>query len=192
MIKPSAFCAILISALAMAAAGCGYHLSGTVDPDSEYHSTTLYRPDVHTVAVPIFANRSFYQGVEFRLTKAIINTLEAQSPYKVAPKERADTILEGEITNVRLQTISNNVTSAVSQEQMYSIVVRFTWRDLRDGKILAQRLEFEQTAPFYPTLGEDQFVGEQLNIERLSLAIVQQLESDWGVHKTPDDAAANP
>ncbi|HZK81000.1 MAG TPA: LptE family protein [Humisphaera sp.] len=164
----------------VALGGCGYHLSGNAENDPGYKWHTLYRDDVHTVAVPIFGNRTFYQGAEFRLTKSIIGQLESQSPYKVVPKERADTILEGEITGARLRTVSNNNVSAVPQEQIYQLVVRFTWRDLRTGKILAQRDDFEQTAPFYPTLREDQFIGEQLNIERLSLAIVEELQADWG------------
>jgi hypothetical protein len=52
---------------------------------------------------------------------------------------------------------------------------------LRSGKILVRRESFEQTAPLYPTLGEDQFVAEQQNIERLALAIVQELQADWGL-----------
>jgi len=160
--------------------GCGYHLSGNAENDPSYRWPTLYRDDVRTIAVPIFANRTYYQGVEFRLTKAVINQIEAQSPYKVAPRERADTILEGEIMAARMNTLSNNRTSAVPQEQIYSLIVRFTWKDLRTGKILKQRHDFEQSAPFYPTLGEDPFVGEQENIERLALAIAQELQADWG------------
>jgi hypothetical protein len=166
--------------ITVALSGCGYHLSGTPDTDPNYHFKTLYRDDVQSVAVPIFANRTYYQGAEFRLTKAIIGQLEGQSPYKVVPKERADTILEGEIINARINTLSENRISAVPQEQIYALVVKFTWRDLRSGKILVKRQSFEQTAPYYPTLGEDQFVGQQQNIERLALAIVQELQADWG------------
>lgn len=171
---------VALALLATSLAGCGYHLSGVGENDANYKWHTLYRDDVKTVAVPIFANRTFSQGVEFRLTKAVINQLEAQSPYKVAPKERADTILEGEVTRTRLRTISNNRVSATPQEQLFAITVRFTWRDLRSGRVLVERRDFEQTAPFYPTLGEDPFVGEQENIERLALAIVQELQADWG------------
>ena len=172
--------------LALSLCGCGYNISGVGENDPNYKWHTLYRDDVHTVAVPTFTNLTYDQGVEFRLTKAVINQLEAQSPYKVVPKERADTILEGEITLARMRTLSNNRSSTVPQEQMYSLIVRFTWRDLRTGQILASRRDFEQTAPFYPTLGEDPFVGEEQNLERLALAIVQQLQADWGT--TKDDA----
>ncbi|HZL36096.1 MAG TPA: LptE family protein [Tepidisphaeraceae bacterium] len=174
---------ILLTLGTVSLCGCGYQISGSGRNDPGYQWKTLYRDDVRTVAVPTFGNRSFSQGFEFRLTKAVINQIEAQSPYKVVPREEADTILEGEITGVRMRTTSDNYVAAVPQEQMYSILVRFTWRDLRTGKILVERHDFEQTAPFYPTLGEDPFVGEQSNIERLALAIVQELQADWGSKK---------
>jgi hypothetical protein len=174
----------VLAPLCMALAGCGYHMSNMGEPEASYKWNTLYRDDVKTVAIPIFANRTYFQGVEFRLTKAIINDLEAYSPYRVAPRERADTILEGEVERVRVRTISNNRVSAVPQEQMYTVVVRFTWRDLRTGKILVHREDFEQSAPFYPTLGEAQFEGQQQNIEHLALAIVQALQADWGTKES--------
>ena len=55
----------------------------------------------------------------------------------------------------------------------------FTWKDLRTGKILVERRRFEQSTTYYPTLGEGQFVGSQQNVERLALAIVQEMQADW-------------
>lgn len=161
--------------------GCGYTISN--DPataTADYHNPTLYRKDVKTVAVPIFTNHTYYRGIEFNLTKAIINQLEEQSPYKVVSRDEADTILEGEITRVHVQTSSNNVYTGLPQEQLYIIAVDFRWKDLRTGKMLVQRHDFEQTAPYYPTLGEAQFFGSQENIEKLALAIVQEMQDDWG------------
>ncbi|MDB5174546.1 MAG: hypothetical protein JWO87_2837 [Phycisphaerales bacterium] len=174
---------IIPALLALATSGCGYHMSGVGESDASFHNKTLYRDDVRTVAVPIFSNRTRYTGIEMPLSKAVINQLEAQSPYKVVPQERADTILEGEITGVRISTTSNNRVSAVPQEQIYSLIVKFTWRDLRNGQIYTQRTNFEQTAPYYPTLAEDRWVGEQQNVERLALAIVQELQAEWGTGK---------
>jgi outer membrane lipopolysaccharide assembly protein LptE/RlpB len=179
--------ALLAVLFALPLAGCGYHMSGNTDNEPNYRWHTLYRGDVSTVAVPIFGNRTYYQGMEFRLTKSIISQLEGQSPYKVVPKERADTLLEGEIIAARLQTLSNNRISSVPQEQLLLFIVRFTWRDLRSGKILVQRQSFEQTAPYYPTLGEDQFVGQEQNLEKLALAIVQELQADWGIAPPLDE-----
>jgi len=172
-------------------AGCGYHWAGDANAiEPGYGWKGLYRDDVKTVAVPIFTNRTFYRGVEFDLSKAVINQIESRTPYKVAQKDRADTVLEGEIIRVGVQTLSRNQFNALPQEQLYSITVNFTWKDLRSGKILATRHFFEQTAPYYPTLGEDQFAGNQENVERLALAIVEQLQAEWG--NTKSDGAAPP
>src|SRR5215213_729468 len=111
-------------AAVMACGGCGYQQSGSMDnaaPGYEYSS--LYRTDVRTVAVPIFTNKTYYRGVEFYLTKAIVGNVEAQTPYKVVPQERADTILTGEITRVRARTISDDRQTAIPQEQLYLVTI---------------------------------------------------------------------
>src|SRR3954469_20483521 len=134
--------------------GCGYNKPGDPSGSSWYQWKSLYRQDVRSVAVPIFKNKSFERGVEFALSKALVNALEANTPYKVAPRERADTVLEGEVQDVRLRTVSNDSRAAIPQEQLYVVRVNFVWKDMRTGRVLCQRENFEQTASFYPTLGE--------------------------------------
>jgi hypothetical protein len=172
--------AAALGAFATSLCGCGYQQTGsTANATGGYRWSTLYRGDVHSVAVPIFANKTYYRGYEFNLTKAVVNQLELRSPYKVMPKERADTILEGEIDHVRVRTLGLSRTAIIPQEQLLEFSVNFTWRDLRTGKIYVKRQDFRQTAQYYPTLGEGQSVGEQQDVERLALAIVEQLEADW-------------
>lgn len=165
---------------AMALSGCGYNQAGdaTTD-DGGYRWKSLYRQDVQTVAVPIFTNKSFRQGVEFNLSKAVVNQLEAHTPYKVVSRDRADTILEGEITSIDVNTLSDDYNLDIPQEQMMTLRINFIWKDLRSGRILVERKAFEQTAAFYPTLGEGQFVGNQQAVERLAIGIVQELQADW-------------
>ena len=171
--------AISLAAAGLAVAGCGYQQSGSsANAPAGYKWSSLYRGDVRTVAVPIFGNRTFYRGLEFSLSKAVATQLEMRAPYKIVPREQADTVLEGEVVRVRLRTLSEGV-GAVPQEQLYNVAVNFTWRDLRTGTIIVQRKEFEQAATWYARLGEGQFVAEQQNVERLALAIVQELEAPW-------------
>jgi len=144
-----------------------------------YRWDSTYRKGIHTVAVPIFTSKSYYRGAEFGVTEALIKALEANTPYKVVPKERADTILEGEILEVRLSTLSEDIHSAIPQEQLLALTVNFTWKDLRTGRILVSRRGWEQASTFYPTLGEGQFEGAQSATEKLALAIVHELEGDW-------------
>ena len=164
-------------------AGCGYSWSdngSSFAPQESRASNGIYRQNVSTVAVPIFINTTYARGLELPLTKAVINNLEAHTPYKVVPEERADTILEGRITYAGTNLLSRSPFNALPQEQLSLIIVNFTWKDLRTGQILTERRSFQQTAPYYPTLGEDPYLGQQDAIEKLSLAIVEQLEAPWG------------
>lgn len=162
-------------------AGCGYEQSGNYDnpPRNGYQWHSLYREDIQSVAVPIFGNKNFSRGVEFKLSKAIIQQLESHSPYKVVPKNRADTILEGELKSVDIQTLSRGFNTNIPQEQLMILTVDFTWKDLRTGQILLERKNFQQTASYYPTLGEDEFVGQQQAVEKLARDVAQQLEAEW-------------
>ena len=44
----------------------------------------------------------------YSLTRIGRKQIEAETPYKVVPKERADTVLEGEIMDISLRTISSD------------------------------------------------------------------------------------
>lgn len=167
---------LLLLACALLLAGCGYQ-GGSGSTGYKWRS--LYRQDVQSVAVPIFTNRSFERGVEFRLTKALVSQLEATTPYKVMPRERADTILEGEIVSATVNPMSHDRRTNLPQEQLLLLRVNFTWKDLRTGRILVQQKDFEQATTYYPTLGEGQFVGTQHAVDNLAVGIVQALASDW-------------
>ena len=169
---------LLVLALVSLCTGCGYSRTGS-DPQGGYQWRSLYREDVKTVAVPIFATRSFHRGVEISLTNALARQIESQSPYKVVPRERADTVIEGEIVDVAIDTVGTDVNTAIPQEQLYLVTVNFTWKDLRTGRVLVDRRNFQQTTAYYPTLGEGRFVGSQQAVERLALGIVQEMQADW-------------
>jgi hypothetical protein len=158
------------------AGGCGYR-SG--DTSGGYKWSSLYRPDVRTVAVPIFSSKSFDRGVEFALSKAVVNQIEATTPYKVVDRDRADTVLEGQVVDASLNPLSTDPDAGIPQEQLLSLTVDFTWKDLRNGQVLVERRGFAQTATYYPTLGEGRFVGRQQALEKLAVAIVQELQTDW-------------
>jgi lipopolysaccharide assembly LptE-like protein len=156
-------CALQLAALS----GCGY----------QWRSP--YREDIKTVAVPVFVNRTYYRGLEVTLSQAVIEDIETHTPYKVVPKERADTILEGEITAAKTATLGISPQTALPQEQEFDVEVSFTWKNLRTGQIMVQRKNFDEKASYYPTLGEDPSVGSQSAVEKLALSVVQELQADW-------------
>jgi Lipopolysaccharide-assembly len=164
-----------------AISGCGYQESGVNNSNvtSGYQWHSLYREDIKTVAVPVFVNRTYQRGIETSLSRAIVQDIETHTPYKVVPKERADTILEGEIVGAKLETLGVSPQTALPQEQEFDIQVTFTWKNLKTGEIMVQRKNFDEKASYYPTLGEDPSVGSQTTVEKLALSIVQELQADW-------------
>jgi hypothetical protein len=168
----SIFAAVLLFAMV---GGCSWQ-SGS---DSGWHWGTTYRQDIHSVAVPVFTSKDFRRGVESQLSEALVKKIEEFTPYKVEPKERADTILEGEIVSITPSTLSLNPFTATPQEQEYSIIVDFTWKDLRTGKILVSKINFEQATTYFPYLGEGQYIASQNSVEKLALGIVNEMAGPW-------------
>ncbi len=159
------------------ALGC---LSGCAsDSQTGWHWGSVYREDIHSVAVPVFTSKDYRRGVESQLTDSLVKKIEEYTPYKVEPRDRADTVLEGEIVAITPSTLSLNPYTATPQEQEYSIIVNFTWKDLRTGKILLSRQGFEQATTYFPSLGEGQYVASENAVEKLALGIVNEMEGPW-------------
>lgn len=173
--------ALFLSALLVT--GCGYSSAGQgANADAKpsgYTWGSTFRKDVRTVAIPAFGTKSFQRGDEILLSQALVAQIESRTPYKVVPAERADTILEGVVTSAGSGTVSISPFNALPQEQTYTISVDFTWKDLRTGQVLVERRNFDQTATYYPTLGEGRFTGKQQVAEALAGSIVDELQGDW-------------
>jgi hypothetical protein len=152
--------------------GCGYS-------SNSYNWGGLYRADISTMAVPVFQTRSFARGEEIALTQALINQIEQRTPYKVVPRDQAETVLEGIVTQSRVTTISNDSITALPQEQLYNITIDFVWKDLRTGRVIVERRGFRQSSTFYSTLGEGRNRGSQTAVEGLASSIVTELQRDF-------------
>src|SRR5262245_24704325 len=65
-----------------------------------YTTRPNYDCAIRTVRVPIFKNETYRQGLEFKLTDAVIREIEAKTPWKVVPAWRAaDAELTGKIVS---------------------------------------------------------------------------------------------
>ncbi len=181
MTNASFYKRLAAAGLILGLVGCGYSNKpvSASGPAAGYTQGSLYRAGVRTVAVPIFSTRSFSRGDEIALTQAVVNQIESRTPYKVVDRQRADTILEGQVLLTAQSAVSSDTHTSIPQEQLYSLSVDFTWKDLRTGKIIVERRNFEQSSAFYPTLGEGRPTGRQLTVEQLAAAIVDELQADW-------------
>jgi len=159
--------AVLLAGIATS--GCGYTQGG------------LYPSDINTVAVPIFQNKTFEQGLEFEVTEAIIKEIELRTPYKVVSSTSADTIIEGNIIAVRRNRLSQDSDFGLIQEYEYVIHVNVEWKNVRTGKTLRRRDNLQSVGRAVPGgfANEPVEVGQHEATQRLAHNVVAIMRADW-------------
>ena len=146
-----------------------------------YSHPSLFPDDVRTVAVPIFDNRSFYQGIERDITEAVIKEIELRTPYKVVDRSRADTLIKATITRVDQVRLNRRHTGGLPQEQELRVRLDFAWQDLRTGRTLRERSGFEAVGRYIPAqpVAEPYQVGQHQASQRLAQQIVTVIGAQW-------------
>ncbi|HVP10521.1 MAG TPA: LPS assembly lipoprotein LptE [Phycisphaerae bacterium] len=159
----------------LVSAGCGY----SADREKVIRTANSKNERIRTVALDIFQTKEFRRDLETQLTEALAKRIEGETPFKLAKKDRADTILTGEIIEVRQATIGRDFRTVTPRETAATVVVSFQWKDLRTGEVLMDRPRFVQTVDYVKPLGEDFYHASQRAMDRLAERIVEQMESDW-------------
>ena len=126
---------IALVACALPFGGCGYSLRGNL-PDH-----------LKTVAVPVFGNRTSVPAVENFLTNAVVNAFATNGRLRVTSVDRADSILEGEITGYSLQSIAYDAAANIRQFRL-TVTLNLRFRDVRRNEVLFQRGGYSDRADF--------------------------------------------
>jgi hypothetical protein len=168
-------CLALLGPLALAATGCD------TAPTEGYAVHDPYSSKYRTVAVATFQNRSFLTGLEGDIAEATVKAIQARTPMRVTGEARADTVLRGTITDVRLVEISKDPATGLANEMMLKVTVDFEWVDLATGKAIAARNGFVTSALFVPSrpAREPIELGRFAVVEQLALDLVDQMQSAW-------------
>ncbi len=151
------------------------------DPAVGYSSKSVYPTNVRTVAVPIFASKSYTRDVEFELTDALIKEIESRTPYKVTSEDHADTVILGRIVAIELTRLSKSPFTGLAEEVVVGVTIDFTWKDLRNNRVLVERRAFASHGLFVPSRpsGEPIEIGQFGAVQQLAQDIVGELRSDW-------------
>ncbi len=168
--------AAVIGGLALVAmSGCAS------DPTQGYSFASPYDENVRTVAVDVFDNDTYEQGVEFELTDALVKEIEARTPYKVTSASRADTILTGRIRRIERTQLSKSQLTGLSEEVTVSVTIDVHWRDLRTGQPLLALESFTGHGLFVPSrpTGEPIELGEFAAVQALARDVVGEMRADW-------------
>jgi hypothetical protein len=167
---------VLLAALA-AALACAACAS---DPARGYSFKSTYLGG-RSVAVPVWGNETYSQGLEVALTQAIIAEIQRTTPWLVVPPDRADTVLSGVLTRSQLRALSTARGTGLVQEMAVSLTVDFDWRSNRTGESLVSRKDFQAVQTFIPATGTGERIelGESAAVQELAHDIVAELRSNW-------------
>lgn len=143
-----------------------------------YSTGELYRPGVRTVYVDMFESREFRRGLEFLLTEAIKKRISADTPYRLASREAADTVLKGEVLEERQAAFAPDFRSRIPREKQLTAVVRVQWKDQRSGKILFDQDLLLQSVDYLPPTGETEAFAQQKVMDKLAARIVSRMYDD--------------
>jgi len=150
--------------------GCaGYRLGSTLPPD------------IKTIYVPLFANKSREPLVENQATAATIAELQKDGTLKVVNAEKADVILECTVIAISLNPLQYSRTDVTKpNEYRLTISASFTLKSVRDKEVLCDASVIgESTFPFYGNLTSAKQSAMPRAAEDLAKRIVEKAIEAW-------------
>jgi hypothetical protein len=125
----------LAGAAVLAVSSCGWDGHFTL---LGYTTRPNYDANIHTVYVPVFKNQTFYRGLEFELTEAVVREIQAKTPFRVVSNpDCADTELTGTIVNYTKNILNRNQLNEVREAETV-LSVQVVWKDRRTGELLSR------------------------------------------------------
>lgn len=157
----------LLLAGALFSTGCGYSSGG------------LYRSNVETVYVEMFKTREFRREIEFQVTEALRKQIDRSTPYRNAPREKADTILTGEILEWQEASLGQSFITNLPRQTAATLVVRYRWQDMRTGKLLAENPRLITTVDYVRPVGETVYNARSDAADQMARRIVESMAVPW-------------
>ncbi len=157
---------LLLSA-ALMLSGCGYQAGGP------------FRTDVKIVNVDKFESREFRRDHEFLLTEAVKKRVGMVTPYRLASKEKADTVLSGTVLEQRQAAFAPGFRTRHPREKQMTMIVQLQWKDQRTGEILVDQPVELQSVDYLPPAGETEKFAQQKAMDRLAARIVAKMYDEW-------------
>ncbi|MCC7147216.1 MAG: LptE family protein [Phycisphaeraceae bacterium] len=146
-----------------------------------YKAQTTFPTNIKTIAIPIFENRSFYRGVEFDLTEALIKEIELRTPYKVVSPQMAETVLEGSIMQVGQSATSRADQTGLPEELEVRLTIDFRWTNVRTGETIRSRQGLTTVGRYIPSrvVGQPFTVAQHQAAAEMADRIIATMREDW-------------
>lgn len=167
----SPFFCHLLTAFCLLLSACGYHVAGKGD---------RLPPDVKTIAIPIFVNKSPRFKIEQTLSAAVTREFIERTKFQITPDPaHADAVLRGTVTGVSSGVAAFDLTTGRASTLMIQVIANVQLVDSRTKKVLfsnpsyAFREEY-QISQSSPSLFEE----DEPALKRLSQDMARTLVTD--------------
>ena len=141
--------------LGLVLGGCGYTVRGTLPSH------------INTIAVPIFHNRTQEPAIEGFITRAVIEAFSTNGRLKVVGTDKADAVLDGEITTYDVTSIAFDRDANVTQYRLL-VTVNLRMRDVRKNTVLFQQNAVREQADFRVQNAVSQTISREETALRLA------------------------
>jgi len=157
--------------------GCGYRPVGTA---------THIPEGIHTVAVPVFENRTQLPRIELWMTQAVVRDLSARTQLQIEPRadSSADATLKGTILTetVTPLTYTSNVTNTTTSSYAITVTAKVVLTDsharvLYENDNYTFREVYQSTQQLASFIQEDSPALQRLAKEFAAATVSDMLES---------------
>lgn len=143
-------------------------------------ATPGYLRQIHTIAVPTFANTTLVPRIEVLVTNTVIKQFQQDGTFRIVNPDAADATLKCEIVGVNrspARSVRGNVLSTT--EFNVTMIVKYTLMG-RDGKALGSSAVSGSTSFFRGSdVATDERQALPLAAEELARHLVSQLSEGW-------------
>jgi outer membrane lipopolysaccharide assembly protein LptE/RlpB len=162
------FVALVLAGLA--AAGCGYGVAGRA---------TRIPPDVRTIAVVPFENKSSSYRIEQRMTQAVVQEFLSRTKYRIVSDARdADAVLRGQIVNLDSIAVVYDTATGRATTMLVTVKMKVELDD-RSSKALFQNDNFVFRQPYEISTDVPSFFDEEAPaLDRMARDFASRLVSD--------------
>lgn len=161
MLTAAALCVCLM-------AGCGYHVVGR---------NSALPSSWHTLAIPIFVNRTPTYRIEQTVTNAVIHEFLTRTKYRIVPRaEGADAVLRGEITDIQAVPLLFDASSGHVNTMLVTVKLKVALNDQQSQKTVYRNDNFVFRNEYQVSSDVNHFFQEEgPAMQRMSLDFASDL-----------------
>lgn len=161
MLTAAALCVCLM-------AGCGYHVVGR---------NSALPSSWHTLAIPIFVNRTPTYRIEQTVTNAVIHEFLTRTKYRIVQRaEGADAVLRGEITDIQAVPLLFDASSGHVNTMLVTVKLKVALDDQQSQKTVYRNDNFVFRNEYQVSSDVNHFFQEEgPAMQRMSLDFASDL-----------------